>query len=80
MAEDDIIGRIDALLEQERALRARAPGKGLDQEERARLQHLEEQLDQCWDLLRRRRARAGVVGEPAEVHPRPVEEVESYEQ
>lgn len=77
---DDILDTIDALVAEEHRLRAQAPGKGLDPEERARLQVLEQRLDQCWDLLRRRRAGAESGEDPRRVEPRPVAEVESYEQ
>ncbi|WP_329377306.1 DUF2630 family protein [Streptomyces sp. NBC_01716] len=77
---DDILQTIDTLVAEERQLRDRAPGKGLAPEERARLKVLEERLDQCWDLLRRRRAGADSGEDPERVEPRPVAEVESYEQ
>ncbi|MFI6085189.1 DUF2630 family protein [Streptomyces sp. NPDC051217] len=77
---DDILQTIDTLVAEERQLRDRAPGKGLAPEERARLQVLEERLDQCWDLLRRRRAGADAGEDPQRVEPRPVAEVEGYEQ
>ena len=78
MADREILNRIDALVNEEHELRSRAPGKGLGQEERARLRHLEEQLDQCWDLLRQRRARIEAGQDPSEGQVRPVSEVESY--
>lgn len=77
---DDILRTIDTLVEEEHRLRERAPGEGLGPEERARLQDLEQRLDQCWDLLRRRRAGAESGADPERVEPRPVAEVESYEQ
>jgi hypothetical protein len=43
-----------------------------------RLRSLEEELDQCWDLLRRRRAARSNHQDPDAVDPRPVPEVESY--
>ncbi|MFD3523110.1 DUF2630 family protein [Streptomyces sp. NPDC058653] len=77
---DDILRTIDTLVAEERHLREQSPGKGLAPDERARLQVLEERLDQCWDLLRRRRAGADAGEDPQQVEPRPVSEVESYEQ
>ncbi|MFC8076876.1 DUF2630 family protein [Streptomyces sp. NPDC057137] len=77
---DDILHTIDTLVAEEHRLRAQAPGKGLGPEERERLQVLEQRLDQCWDLLRRRRAEADSGADPQRVEARPVAEVESYEQ
>ncbi|MET4925357.1 DUF2630 family protein [Streptomyces sp. PSRA5] len=77
---DDILHTIDALVAEEHRLREQAPGKGLGPAERERLQVLEQRLDQCWDLLRRRRAEADSGEDPQRVEARPVAEVESYEQ
>ena len=44
-----------------------------------RLQQLEEQLDQCWDLLRQRRAKKDYGENPDEAEVRPVGEVEGYQ-
>jgi hypothetical protein len=80
MTDQDIIGGIDALIAEEHELRDRAVGAGLSDQERARIRRLEEQLDQCWDLLRQRRARREIGENPAEAGVRPVSEVESYRQ
>lgn len=80
MADDDTIRRIDELIAEERDLRAQAIGRALGDQDRARLRELEQQLDQCWDLLRRRRALAEFGEDPAQAHTRPVSEVESYQQ
>jgi hypothetical protein len=47
-------------------------------EDRMRLQHLEEQLDQAWDLLRQRRAREDTGEDPNVAQERSVNEVEGY--
>ena len=44
----------------------------------ARLRALEVELDQCWDLLRQRRALRETGGDPREAHVRPPDEVEGY--
>jgi hypothetical protein len=80
MAKDEIIGRIDELVAEERELRSRAVGNGLDETGHGRLTELERQLDQCWDLLRQRRARSEFGSDPEQAHPRPAGEVESYQQ
>ncbi|WP_407659526.1 DUF2630 family protein [Lipingzhangella rawalii] len=48
----------------------------LTPDERRRMRTLEESLDQCWDLLRQRRAHAGYGEDPWQAHPRPVPDVE----
>jgi hypothetical protein len=76
----DIIANIDELIAEEHRLRSRAVGGGLSGRERARVREVEEQLDQCWDLLRQRRARREFGENPDTAQPRPVREVESYQQ
>ncbi|WP_163507437.1 DUF2630 family protein [Fodinicola acaciae] len=75
-----IIGRIDELIAEEHELRRTAVGQGADADTQSRLKQIEEQLDQCWDLLRQRRARAEFNQDPDEAEVRPVSEVESYRQ
>jgi hypothetical protein len=43
-----------------------------------RIQHIEEELDQCWDLLRQRRAKREFGDNPDEAQVRDVETVERY--
>ena len=43
-----------------------------------RLQQLEEDLDQCWDLLRQRRAKRQYGENPDEAEARPITQVEGY--
>ncbi|RIQ37440.1 DUF2630 family protein [Jiangella rhizosphaerae] len=79
MQEDDIRARISALVEDEHDLRQRLQaGEISTDEEHSRLRLLEEQLDQCWDLLRQRRARVEAGQNPDEAAVRPVDEVEKY--
>lgn len=80
MADEDILSRIDELVAEEHALRERAPSHGLNDDDRTRMRQLEEQLDQCWDLLRQRRARVEAGDDPDMATSRPIAEVESYEQ
>jgi hypothetical protein len=80
MAEGDILSHIDAMVAEEHELRGRATGAGLSPRERERLAELERGLDQCWDLLRQRRARAEFGEDPDEAAVRPASEVESYRQ
>ena len=74
--DKDIVAEISTLAEEEKQLRLR--GGGLTDEERNRLRSLQERLDQCWDLLRQRRARVEFDEDPDAARPRPVDEVEHY--
>ena len=71
-ADTEILQRIQGLVDEEHSLRN---GEGTDA---ARLRHLEEQLDQCWDLLRQRRARREFHQDPAEAAARSTDTVEHY--
>ena len=80
MADDQIHGRIDQLVSEEHELWQREAAGGASEDERRRLEALKVSLDQCWDLLRQRRAlrEAGLDGEAARVREPDV--VEGYEQ
>ena len=80
MADGEILGRIDELIAEEHELRSRSVGVGLSAPDRERLTELEQQLDQCWDLLRQRRAKSEFAENPDDAQARPVSEVESYRQ
>jgi hypothetical protein len=69
----DILHRIEGLVEEEHAMRS--GGREVDP---GRLRHVEEQLDQCWDLLRQRDALRSVAADPDAAQARPVSEVEGY--
>jgi hypothetical protein len=77
--ESDLLGRIRELVDAERVLRERR-GRGElgSDEEQSQLTTLEVQLDQCWDLLRQRRALAAAGLDPDEAQVRPAGEVEGY--
>jgi len=72
VADEDLLGRIKTLLDEEHAMRSE---HDVDQ---ARLAHLEETLDQCWDLLRQRRARREFGQDETLARPRDVGTVEDY--
>ncbi|WP_031084193.1 DUF2630 family protein [Streptomyces sp. NRRL WC-3549] len=78
MGEQDIIEYIDGLVTEERDLRDRSTLDGLSGEERARLREVEIRLDQCWDLLRQRRALSEFGDDPSKAAVRPAAEVEDY--
>jgi hypothetical protein len=79
MDDKEILGNIDELIRTEHELRAKvANGELSSDKERAELRSVEESLDQCWDLLRQRRARREFGENPNEAAARPVTEVEGY--
>ncbi len=81
MDERELHGRISELIEEEHRLRELVSRHEIDTaEEQARLAEIEASLDQCWDLLRQRRARRGIGEDPDLAEPRPVDVVEEYEQ
>ncbi len=51
----------------------------LAEEDRSRLTKIQVELDQCWDLLRQRRARREFGQDPKGAHVRSPEVVENYE-
>ena len=77
--DNDTLGRIHDLVAQERELRERLVHGEIDpSEEHGRLRSIETELDQCWDLLRQRRALRETGGDPREAAVRPPGEVEGY--
>lgn len=81
MDDVEIVRRIGQLADEEHALEGSSKaGVGMSDAELARLKGIEVALDQCWDLLRRRRARRNA-GQPVdEDQVRPANVVEGYRQ
>ncbi len=80
MDNQDILERIKALVAEEHSLREGSTQPGAaGAPDILRLQQVEEQLDQCWDLLRQRRAKTHYGENPDEAEARPVSEVEGYQ-
>jgi hypothetical protein len=74
------LDHINELMSEEHALLERAPSGGLTDADHARLKELEVELDQCWDLLRQRRARRDAGQDPSSATVRPEGVVEGYQQ
>jgi predicted nuclease with TOPRIM domain len=75
----DTLGHIRELVAEEKALRAQLQHREITtSEEQERLRRLEVELDQCWDLLRQRRALRDSGGDPRAAEVRPADEVEGY--
>jgi len=80
MDDPQIHGTIESLVAEEHELwRREADGDATDAD-RQRLQQLKVSLDQCWDLLRQRRALRGAGLDPERAALRRTEIVEGYEQ
>jgi len=76
-SDERVLGTIKQLVEEEHALRSR---EKLDGDAHARLEALRVELDQCWDLLRQRRALREFGSDPDQAEVRPPGIVENYKQ
>ncbi len=78
MEDEKVIARINELAHEEhRLFELEASGSGTDQD-RERLARLKVTLDQCWDLLRQRRARRAAGLDPEDAQLRDEKTVEGY--
>jgi hypothetical protein len=80
MADEDLLRRIHELVEREHTLERAHIGAGLSGHEHAELHEVEVALDQCWDLLRQRRARRAAGKDPSDAEVRSEGTVEHYQQ
>jgi hypothetical protein len=78
--DKELVAHIGRLTDEEHKLEQAHVGEGLSPEEVERLRSLETALDQCWDLLRRRRARSEFGRSPEDAAVRPADVVEDYRQ
>ena len=74
-ADNPVLNHIQELVEQEHRLMEQA---SLEDADHARLARIQVELDQCWDLLRQRRALRETGGDPESAHLRPPTIVEKY--
>jgi hypothetical protein len=70
-----VFGRISRLVNEEHTLFERGQ---ISDEDTRRLAAVQVELDQCWDLLRQRRALREFGGDPSQAHPRPADIVKKY--
>ncbi len=77
MADEQVLGRIKELVAEEHRL---LDEKTLKPDSHTRLETLRVELDQCWDLLRQRRALREFGRDPDQAQVRPPGIVENYEQ
>jgi hypothetical protein len=76
----DVLSHINELTNLEHELRGVEAARALTAAEQADLTRAETQLDQCWDLLRQRRARREFGRDPDDAQVRDVTTVERYRQ
>jgi hypothetical protein len=74
-SERQVLTHIQDLVAEEHQSLAKGPLADPDHE---RLTHLQVELDQCWDLLRQRRALRATGGDPEQAQIRPPDIVEKY--
>ena len=75
--DSSVLGHIDRLVKEEERLHRQ---NELEDKDRLRLAQLKVELDQCWDLLRQRRALREFGEDPDKAKVRPAKIVENYEQ
>ena len=75
MDDSAIFDRLRSLTDEEHSIRQRGP-----EGDAARLEDIEVMLDQCWDLLRQRRAKREYGQNPDDAHVRDADVVEHYQQ
>ncbi|MBV9312628.1 MAG: DUF2630 family protein [Pseudonocardia sp.] len=80
MDDTQIAAEINRLVETEHRLERAHLGAGLSEAQAQQVRSLEVQLDQCWDLLRQRRARRAAGLDPDEARARDADVVEHYRQ
>jgi hypothetical protein len=78
MDDKNVLEHIDDLANEEHALFEKASSGDLSHDERQRMESLKVTLDQCWDLLRQRRARRSAGLDPDDAAVRPPSTVERY--
>ena len=75
--DQPVLGHIDGLVKEEERLYAQSQ---LTDDDRDRLAKIKVEVDQCWDLLRQRRALREFGRDPDQAKVRPPKVVENYEQ
>jgi hypothetical protein len=78
MDDAEVLSRINDLAREEHELFERESHRQVTDTDRDRLRRLQITLDQCWDLLRQRRARRAAGLDPGEAQLRDEETVEGY--
>ena len=80
MNDTDLLHTIEQLVNEEHALMQQSTAGEMEEDKKARMRDIEVKLDQCWDLLRQRRARREFHLNPDEAQVRDPSIVENYKQ
>ncbi len=80
MEDQDVLDWIRQLVDEDHELLKEEERGYASEAKRARRRELEEYLDQCWDLLRQRRAKRSAGLDPESTNVRGKEMIEHYEQ
>ena len=80
MDDAKVLSRINELAREEHELFERESGPNVSDADRERLRQIQVTLDQCWDLLRQRRALREAGRDPEDAGVRGANVVEGYEQ
>lgn len=80
MDDSDVLPHIEKLINEEQKLVQIKEQGGLAKEQRASMRQLEIYLNQCWDLLRQRRARRSAGLDPADARLHDEESTELFPQ
>ena len=80
MDDQQIHNSIDEMVTEEHQLWERESAGEASEADRQRMESLRVSLDQCWDLLRQRRARRDAGQDPEGAELRPPDVVERYQQ
>jgi hypothetical protein len=78
MDDHEVLGRINELAREEHELFERESHGQVTDADREQLRQLQVSLDQCWDLLRQRRARRAAGLDPDDARIRDAGTVEGY--
>jgi hypothetical protein len=78
--DQTVLAHIQQLVEEEHRFFALAERGEVGEKDRQRQTQVQVELDQCWDLLRQRRALREVGSDPDMAQVRPAQVVEKYEQ
>lgn len=78
MEDQNLINQIDKLAREEHKLFELGTHNKATEKDLARLRQLQAMLDQCWDLLRQRRAKREFGQDPNDAEPRDERTIRNY--
>ena len=78
--DQPVLANIQELVNEEHRLFEKGERGKIEEKDRQKLAQVQVELDQCWDLLRQRRALREVGQDPNLAQVRPAQVVENYEQ